>query len=207
MCLGHVYIVLEPVGSARLTFDDDLYYELCVLMTEVCLESRMRSRTYEESRNGREVKIHILEGYIQILERFRVIRVFFGVPGSYGNSPGEVMGLIGPYGKGGGMPKGRWRPPRIQIGLGEGDSAPLPFPTPSLFPSFLLPCSEKEKGFLLGLRSPNRTPYAWHAPRRAGLSPSLLYIRGQGAPQRHSKICLSRVRCPPPQLHTSVISS
>ena len=25
--LGHVYIVLEPVGSARLTFDDDLYYE------------------------------------------------------------------------------------------------------------------------------------------------------------------------------------
>ena len=31
MCLGHVYIVLEPVGSARLTFDDDLYYELCVL--------------------------------------------------------------------------------------------------------------------------------------------------------------------------------
>ena len=32
MCLGHVYIVLEPVGSARLTFDDDLYYELCELM-------------------------------------------------------------------------------------------------------------------------------------------------------------------------------
>ena len=32
MCLGHVYIVLEPVGSARLTFDDDWYYELCDLM-------------------------------------------------------------------------------------------------------------------------------------------------------------------------------
>ena len=30
MCLDHAYIVLEPVGSARLTFDDDLYYELCV---------------------------------------------------------------------------------------------------------------------------------------------------------------------------------
>ena len=30
MCLGHVYIVLEPVGSARLTLGDDLYYELCV---------------------------------------------------------------------------------------------------------------------------------------------------------------------------------
>ena len=29
MCLDHVYIILEPVGSAHLTFDDDLYYELC----------------------------------------------------------------------------------------------------------------------------------------------------------------------------------
>ena len=26
-CLGHVYIVLEPLGSARLMFDDDWYYE------------------------------------------------------------------------------------------------------------------------------------------------------------------------------------
>ena len=32
MSLGHVYIVLEPVGSARLTFDVDLYYELSSLM-------------------------------------------------------------------------------------------------------------------------------------------------------------------------------
>ena len=45
-CLSHVYIVLEPVGSARLTFHDDLYYELCVLVTGVCSESRMRSRTW-----------------------------------------------------------------------------------------------------------------------------------------------------------------
>ena len=27
MSLGHVYIVLEPVGSARLTFGDGRYYE------------------------------------------------------------------------------------------------------------------------------------------------------------------------------------
>ena len=32
MSLGHVYIVLELVGSARLTFDDGSYYELCDLM-------------------------------------------------------------------------------------------------------------------------------------------------------------------------------
>ena len=46
MVLGHVYIVLELVGSTRLTFNDDWYYELCDLMTDVCSESRMRSRTW-----------------------------------------------------------------------------------------------------------------------------------------------------------------
>ena len=30
MCLDHVYIVLEPVGSAHLMFDDDMHYEFCV---------------------------------------------------------------------------------------------------------------------------------------------------------------------------------
>ena len=37
MCLGHVYIVLEPVVSTRLTFNGDLYYELCVMVIEVLL--------------------------------------------------------------------------------------------------------------------------------------------------------------------------
>ena len=41
----------------------------------------------------------ILEGYIRTSERFRVIRVFFGVPGSYGNSPGERWALLGHTGK------------------------------------------------------------------------------------------------------------
>ena len=46
-CLGHVYIVLEPVGSARLTFVDDIIlYELCMLVIECCSESRMRSWTW-----------------------------------------------------------------------------------------------------------------------------------------------------------------
>ena len=44
--LGHVYIVLEPVGSARLTFGDNLYCELCVLVTGDCSKSQMRSRTW-----------------------------------------------------------------------------------------------------------------------------------------------------------------
>ena len=55
-----MYIVLEPVGSAHLTFVDDIVlYELCDLVTECCLESRMRSGHHEESRNGREVKTDI----------------------------------------------------------------------------------------------------------------------------------------------------
>ena len=40
----------------------------------------------EESRNGRDVKIDILDDYIRTSERFRVIRVFSGVPASYGNT-------------------------------------------------------------------------------------------------------------------------
>ena len=86
MCLSHVYIVLEPVGSACLTFDDNLYYELCVLMTEVVQSPGWDHGREEESQNGRDVKIYILEGYIWTSERFRVIRVFFRVPRSYGNT-------------------------------------------------------------------------------------------------------------------------
>ena len=45
-CLSHVYFILELVGSARLTFVDDIaLYELCMLVTECCSEFRMRSRT------------------------------------------------------------------------------------------------------------------------------------------------------------------
>ena len=40
----------------------------------------------EESVNGRDIKIDILDDYIRTSERFRVIQVFSGVPGSYGNT-------------------------------------------------------------------------------------------------------------------------
>ena len=46
-CLGHVYIVLEPVGSACLTFIDNIVlYELYDLVTGCCSECRMRSRRW-----------------------------------------------------------------------------------------------------------------------------------------------------------------
>ena len=111
MSLGHVYIVLDPVGSARSTFDDDRYYEfMCCDVPKVGQSPGFDHGHDEESRNGRDVNVDIFEGYIRTSERFRVIRVFFGVPESYGNSPGEVVGLNGPYGKGERGPKG-WPPP------------------------------------------------------------------------------------------------
>ena len=72
MSLGHVYIVLEPIGSARLTFDDDRYYEfMCFDVLKVVLSLGCDHRHDEESRNGRDVKIDILDGYIRTPEVFR----------------------------------------------------------------------------------------------------------------------------------------
>ena len=53
----------------------------------------------EESRNGRDIKIDILDGYIRTPEVFRVISEKTGVPEGYRNPPGEVMGFMGPSGE------------------------------------------------------------------------------------------------------------
>src|SRR4051812_49725981 len=101
----------------------------------------------EESRNGRDIKIDILDDYIRSSERFRVIRVFFGVPESYGNSDWASLGHTGKGEKG---PKGGHAPPLalVRIGLGKG-GAPF-LPSPFLFP-FLLSYSPYMEGFLVGL--------------------------------------------------------
>mgnify|MGYP005836216131 CR=1 FL=1 len=49
----------------------------------------------EESRNGRDVKIDILDDYIRTPEVFRVILEKTGVPEGYRNPLGEIMGLSG----------------------------------------------------------------------------------------------------------------
>ena len=71
MVLGNVYIVLEPVGSARLKFGDDRYYEFMWFDVSKVVRSPVWDRGHdEESRNGRDVKIDILDGYIQTLDVF-----------------------------------------------------------------------------------------------------------------------------------------
>ena len=92
----------------------------------------MRSGHDEESRNGREVKIDILEGDIWTPEWFRVIRVYFRVPESYGNSPREVNGPYwallerGKKGQGG----ARLPPAQTELDKGWGRSPPFLLPTP-----------------------------------------------------------------------------
>src|SRR6187399_1394693 len=126
-------------------------------------ESRMRSGHDEESRNGRDVKIDILDDYIRTSERFRVIRVF-----------SEYWGVTGIEERG--QKEGGARPPS---GLNwTRGAAPFSF---SLSTSFLLSYSGKERGILLGLGSPSRTPHTWRAPSRAGLSLAPLYTE-EGAP-------------------------
>ena len=97
MSLGHVYIVLESVGSARLTFDDDRYYEfMCFDVPKVVRSPGCDNGHDEESRNGRDIKIDILEGYVWTPKWFRMSSGIYQNTGGLPEPPGESMGLIGP---------------------------------------------------------------------------------------------------------------
>ena len=65
----------------------------------------------EESRNGRDIKIDILDDYIRTPEVFRVISEKAGVPEGLPEPPGEVLGLSGPEGRERGQQPRRWRAP------------------------------------------------------------------------------------------------
>ena len=112
MCLSHVYIVLELVGSARLKFGDDRYYEfLCFEVSKVVRSPGYDHGHDEESRNGRDIKIDILHDYIRTPEVFRVISEKTGVPEGLPETPGKYWALVGLRGErgqqpGGGAPQG-----------------------------------------------------------------------------------------------------
>ena len=97
MCLGHVYIVLEPVGSACLTFGDYRYYEfMCFDVLKVVRSPGYDHGHDEESRNGRDIKIDILDGYVRTPEVFREVSDIYRSTGRLPQPPGECNGPIGP---------------------------------------------------------------------------------------------------------------
>ena len=112
----------------------------------------------EESRNGRDIKIDILDGYIRTPEVFRVISEKTGVPEGLPKPPGEVLGLSGPEGRerAAAQEVARPLPCGVRIGLGEGGAAPLSL---SLSLSFLPPSS-----FLVGLGKGSPTPTRRRTP-------------------------------------------
>ena len=65
----------------------------------------------EESLNGRDIKIDILDDYIRTQEVFRVISEKTGVPEGLPEPPGEVLGLSGPEGRERAARVGRAPPP------------------------------------------------------------------------------------------------
>ena len=77
-------------------FSDDRYYEfMCFDVPKVVWTPGCDHGHDEESRNGRDIKIDILDGYIRTPEVFRVISEKTGVPDGYWNPPGELMGHMG----------------------------------------------------------------------------------------------------------------
>src|SRR4051812_38552050 len=106
----------------------------------------------EESRNGRDIKIDILEAYIWTSELFRVKSAFYRSTEGLPEPPGELMGLHGPRGgkkkEGGGGPA----PPPFLFRKGQGKGGgppPPPFPSPLPPPSLLLLLRIGKKGVLL----------------------------------------------------------
>ena len=116
MSLSHVYIVFEPVGSARLTFNDDMYYELCVFDDRSLFGV---PNEITDMTRCRDIKIDILDYVILTPEEFRVVSGKNGVPEGLPEPPGEVMGLMG-HGRERGQPTRGAPPLGVRIGLGEG---------------------------------------------------------------------------------------
>ena len=194
MSLGHVYIVLEPIGSARLTFDDDRYYEfMCFDVPKVVQSLGCDQRHDEESQNGRDIKIDILEGYVWTPEWFRISSSNYRSTGGYRNPLGSQWALMGHGGKE--KEATKWGAPSPQPNTNWRGGLP-PFPA-LLLPLSSSPTPTREGGKPTPTRS--RNPPLGRAIGGRPSPPPLLYIRGGGHPiDTQVDHSLSRVRCPPP---------
>ena len=128
----------EPVGSTHLRFDDARVIKgACMGLPNVVRSPGCDHGHDEESRNGRDVKIDILEAYIWISEVFRVKSGFYRSTRRLRNPPGAKWAMMGLSGKERQQPGGGARPSQAQSELDKGLGArpPLPsFSTPLSFP-------------------------------------------------------------------------
>ena len=140
MSLGHVYIVLEPVGSAYLTFGDDRYYEfMCFDVPKVVRSPRYDHGHDKESQNGRDIKIDILDDYIRTPDEFWGSPDIYRSVGGLSELPGDLMGQHGPCGRERRGPRaGRPPPSGVRIGQGGGRRPLFPPSLPLLPSPFLL---------------------------------------------------------------------
>ena len=128
---------LHSSRTRRVRTLNDRYYEfMCFDVPKVVRSPGYDHGHDEEARNGRDVKIDILDDYIRTSERFRVIRVFFGVRGSYGNSYWALMSHTGKERKASRVAAPLPHGP-VRIGLGKGGTPSFLLLVPSLFP---IPC-------------------------------------------------------------------
>ena len=174
MSLGHVYIVLEPVGSARLTFGDDRYYEfMCFDVPKVVQSPGCDHGHDEESRNGRDIKIGILDGYVRTREVFQIKLVCQRVI----ETPREKLWALGAIRRKHTSPQGAGAPPLGRRPNWKRFGGPSP-PFLLLSSSFLL--------LLVGIGKGGKPTWSRIAPPWARLllgrpsPPPLLYIRGRG---------------------------
>ena len=83
---------------------------LCFDVPKVVRSPRYDRGHDEESRNGRDVKIDILDDYVRTPEVFREVSDIYRSTGGYRNPPGSILGLMGLSGEEEGRPGQAARP-------------------------------------------------------------------------------------------------
>ena len=80
-----------------LNFDDDRHYEfMCFDVPKVVRSPGCDHGHDEESRNGRDINIDILDDYVRTPEWFRGVSDIYRSTGGLPEPPGSLMGQDGP---------------------------------------------------------------------------------------------------------------
>ena len=158
-----------------------MYYEfLCFDVPKVVRSPGCDHGHDEESRNGRYIKIDILDDYVRRPEWFRGVSDIYRSIGGLPEPPGEYNGPIGPlWRRGGAARAGHALPPPLVL-IGQGGERRPPFlPLSLLLPPS--PTPTRKGGVLLpvGIGLP-----PWRALLLAGcLPPSSFIYGGRGHPK------------------------